>query len=580
MKKQVCVVLCALVLAQILIIPALAVTIDPVEITILDNGNAIVDFRYSMNWWEKLLLRNEFETIQSKFSKWLEKDVMIRESNEKTGYISLGIYDFVNEKKDFQDGYWMSYQGFSGGTGTVFWIAKINYKIGRADVFFPDGYVRSYRGSVPSDVHFVNHELTSYWYNSQYYQKVYAKSYGVYDSNNYKSGDYIKTVAKYWGEDLGFNNLVISAGSGSIAASSLPQGIQAISTLSSLSDATVRVLDKTVKSTQQVMDSGAVSYYLKNLFGKHPQITSNMKKMSELKAEEALLLEALLSESGDDWFKNLDLLIANLNTQKEILNELKKDTNKMREDVQYAEDNDMFVSISKVGVSSIKSLVEASVQVTENDLTNVEGQLRFLKSYSTSSPSPTSVEEEVKILSHNGYVDVYGFFKVVGELQNDVKSNIEHVKVTATFYDSRYNVIDTVSRSTEIRILKPGQKSPFEIMCSDKTNKPSSYKLSVSYSETEDEPFEGLEILRHSSSETTKEGFHETVGEVKNKGMTDAKFVRVFVTYYDISDDVIGTASCFTSPSDIARGATASLEILATPMKVRHARYELQIQGR
>jgi hypothetical protein len=579
MKKHVCIVLCALVLSQFLILPASAFTINSAEITILDNGNAIVDLRYSMNWLEKLFLRNKFEVIQSKFSEWLEKDVMIREYNEKSGYISLGIFDFVHETIDSRDGYWMSYQGFTGGKGTLYGIIPVDYKIGRVEVFFPDGYVRVHRGSVPSDVHFVNHELTSYYYNSQYYRKVYDKSYGVYDSNNYKHSGYINKVAKYWGEDLGFNELVISAGSGSIFASSLPLDVQAVSTLSSLSDATVGVLNKPMELTQQVMDSGAVEYYLKELFGKYPQISSNMKKMSELKAEEALLLEALLSEGESAWSENLDLVIANLNTQKEILNELKKDTNEMLEDVQYAKESGMF-QMSEVGVSYIISLAEASVQVTENDLANVEGQLRYLKSSPTSPPSPTPVEETVKILSHDGYVDyLYGCFKVVGEVQNDLQSNIEHVKVTATFYDSRYNVIDTVSPTTEIRILQPGQKSPFEILCSGKTNKPSSYKLSVSYSETEDEPFEGLEILRH-SSETTKQGFHKIVGEVKNNGMADAEFVDVIVTYYDISDDVIGTACCYISPRNIASGATASFEILATPMNVRHARYELQVQGR
>ena len=579
MKKQVYVVLCALVLAQILILPASAVTIDPVEITILDNGNAIVDLHYSMNLLEKALLRDEFEIIQSKFSNWLEKDVMIRNYDEESGYISLGIFDFVNEKIDFQDGYWINYVGVQSGKETLFYIINIEYEIGRAEVFFPDGYVRVYEGSVPSDVHFVNHELTSYWYNSQYYQKVYAKSYGVYDTNNYNSKEYIKKVAKYWGDDLGFNNLVLSAGLGTILVSSLPPDVQALSTLSSLSDATVGVLNKPAGLTQ-VMDASAVSYYLKDEFEKYPQITSNMKKMSELKAEEALLLEALLSESGKKWSENLDLLIANLNTQKEILNKLKKDTNEMMVDVQWTKDNGMFISIRDESVPYIISLAEVAVQVTENDLTNVEGQLRYLKTYPISSPSPTTKEEKVKILSHNGYVDyLYGCFKAVGEVQNGVKSNIEQVKVTATFYDSQYNVIDTGSSTTEIRILKPEQKSPFEIFCSDKTKKPSSYKLSVSYSETENEPFEGLEILRHSSSKTTKEGFHEIVGEVKNKGMTDAKSVRVIVTYYDISDDVIGIASSYTTPSDIASGATAPFEIPATPMKVRHARYELQVLG-
>lgn len=193
-----------------------------------------------------------------------------------------------------------------------------------------------------------------------------------------------------------------------------------------------------------------------------------------------------------------------------------------------------------------------------------------------STPSPTPIEPE--ILSSSGYKSDLGYYTVVGEIQNNLQSNINYVKIIGTFYDSQNTVIDTDFTYVDIDILKPGQKSPFEISCYPEKISPQRYKLSLDYSKTSKEPFRGLEVLSQ-SSKIDDLGYHKIVGEVKNNGDRKASFVKVVVTYYDSSGKVIGKSFSYTNPEDIINGNTAPFEISSYPQKIKPAKYEVQVSG-
>jgi len=181
-------------------------------------------------------------------------------------------------------------------------------------------------------------------------------------------------------------------------------------------------------------------------------------------------------------------------------------------------------------------------------------------------------------LSKSSYIDSSGYFNVVGEVINPLSTSIEFVKITATFYDAQKTVIGTDFSYTELDILKPNQKSPFDLSSYPDKIDPDSYKLKVSYRETDEEPFSGLKILSHSAS-IDDYGYHEIVGEVKNEGTNDAKFVRVVCTYYDAGGRVTGTSFTYTA-YDIDVGDSAPFELSSFPRELVPANYELQVQGR
>lgn len=205
-------------------------------------------------------------------------------------------------------------------------------------------------------------------------------------------------------------------------------------------------------------------------------------------------------------------------------------------------------------------------------------QVETPSSTQTSTPLPTQTSEPPEILSHSNYIEM-GYFKVVGEVENTLSNNINFVQIVATFYDDQNKVIGTAFTFTNLDILKPNQKSPFELSSFPEEINPSSYKLQLSYRKTSEEPFDGLEILSH-SSKIDDLGYYKIVGEVQNNGARESSFVMVVCTYYDDSNNVIGTSYTFTQLDTIYVGNSAPFELSSFPMKLSPSYYELQVQGR
>ncbi len=198
----------------------------------------------------------------------------------------------------------------------------------------------------------------------------------------------------------------------------------------------------------------------------------------------------------------------------------------------------------------------------------------------TLTPTPTAAPtKEPEILSHSSYIDDLGYFNVVGEVKNTLSSNINYVKIVATFYDAQKKVIGTDFTYTELDIFESNQKSPFELSSYPDKIDPASYKLKVSYSETGKEPFTGLKILSH-SAKIDELGYHEIVGEVQNGGTRKSSFVKVICTYYGAGGKVIGTSFTYTDPDEINVGDSAPFELSSYPRELRPSSYELQVQGK
>lgn len=202
--------------------------------------------------------------------------------------------------------------------------------------------------------------------------------------------------------------------------------------------------------------------------------------------------------------------------------------------------------------------------------------------YYLTLPAPTP-EVPPKIQSHTSYIteaDSIRFFTVVGEIQNNLKTNIDSVKIHATFYDAKNNTIGTRFTYTELKILKPGQKAPFDIylLLNSSTEIPARYELTLSYVKTSEKPIAELEILNRISS-IDEEGYHKISGEVQNKGLRRAYAVKILCTYYDQEGKVIAVSRAYVSPK-IEAGEKASFELSSKPHKISPASYGLSIVAR
>lgn len=170
------------------------------------------------------------------------------------------------------------------------------------------------------------------------------------------------------------------------------------------------------------------------------------------------------------------------------------------------------------------------------------------------------------------------YFYIVGEILNMTNSNINFVKVVATYYDETGTVIGTEYTYTGLDIILPNDAAPFDISSYPDKIQPASYKLSADYNTTSEQPFAGLNVKSDSASIDDR-GYHKIVGEVENTSLMSAEFVRVVATYYNSDGDIIGTDYTYTEIDIVGAGDTAPFELSSYPRKIKPASYKLHVQG-
>jgi hypothetical protein len=162
---------------------------------------------------------------------------------------------------------------------------------------------------------------------------------------------------------------------------------------------------------------------------------------------------------------------------------------------------------------------------------------------------PTKAGASVNMLSHTGYLDPYGLYHVVGEVQNAGDQAVNTVEVTATFYDSKSVIMASRFDLTLLSVLEVGEKSPFMITFSDTSQSAnvSRYDLSVTSSTTSSIP-RGLEISSDSEYIDMSDNSLHVAGEVRNIATGEASNIKVVVTCYDKEGNVTATAKIRLDP--------------------------------
>jgi len=171
----------------------------------------------------------------------------------------------------------------------------------------------------------------------------------------------------------------------------------------------------------------------------------------------------------------------------------------------------------------------------------------------------------VETLSHMGYLDSFGCYRVTGEIQNVGDQAVNSVAITATFYNSSNAAIETRFDLTMLHVILMSRKSPFEIALLDvmKSAEVDHYELNVSFSTTDPIP-KGLKILDHSSFVDEMQCMHIT-GEIKNIGAEKATNVKVIATYYSSTGDAVAAALTYLDPEGrivLGPNQTATFEIV------------------
>ena len=163
---------------------------------------------------------------------------------------------------------------------------------------------------------------------------------------------------------------------------------------------------------------------------------------------------------------------------------------------------------------------------------------------------PTKALGDVRILSHSSFYDSLNSLWVVGDVENTGDMATRFTKITATFNDASNQVIITDFGYSELDILLPGRRSPFNILLLEAEGalEVHNYTLTVSWDNYAAGKALGLEILSNSNYIDGYERMHVTE-EIENQGSMGASFVKAIAAFYDSSDVVVGLGWDYTEPS-------------------------------
>ena len=172
--------------------------------------------------------------------------------------------------------------------------------------------------------------------------------------------------------------------------------------------------------------------------------------------------------------------------------------------------------------------------------------------------------DSVTVLSSSGFTDAIGDYHIVGEVQNTGSNTVSFVQITATYYNSNNQVVDTQFTYASLSYMQPNAKSPFDIIETTSTLVPeiSTYKLQVS-STISGSIQQGLEITSNSSY-TDDIGDLHIVGQIQNTGSATSSDTEIFATCYDSSGTVVDTGIAFANPDPVPSGSTSPFEIIIT----------------
>lgn len=187
--------------------------------------------------------------------------------------------------------------------------------------------------------------------------------------------------------------------------------------------------------------------------------------------------------------------------------------------------------------------------------------------------TPTPSIPDIEILSHQSYEDG-GWFHVVGEVRNNSDKPMQFVEIIVTLYDDANNVTGTDFAYTELDVIPPGGKSPFETG-TDEYAGTTQYKLQVQ-GIPGNLPRQDLIINSHNHYEDG--GWLHVRGEVQNTGDTPAEFVKIVVTLYDAAGNVVGTDFAYTDIDTIPPGGTSPFET-GTDHYPGFDHYEIYVEG-
>ncbi len=178
-------------------------------------------------------------------------------------------------------------------------------------------------------------------------------------------------------------------------------------------------------------------------------------------------------------------------------------------------------------------------------------------------------EDAFSFHNQSSFVDETNIIHVLGEVKNESNSTLREIVVKASFYDANNNLLGEYQRTAELRMLNPGESSPFEVMYLDQktADRVADYKLSAAGQQAPGLKEKQLEIVS-STSRLDVLGTYYINAVARNQGQEDAMNAIIIATLYDKNDKVVAIgralAEAVPGTSEIPAGSEAAFGIAIT----------------
>jgi hypothetical protein len=197
------------------------------------------------------------------------------------------------------------------------------------------------------------------------------------------------------------------------------------------------------------------------------------------------------------------------------------------------------------------------------------------------TPTATQIPPGVYVLpNHSHYETIIDYLHIVGEVWNNTNDNLTFLKISANFFNSSNQLVDTDFTYTYLDTLPAGDKTCFSISLPEPSNW-DYYEFEYPSFHTDGSPLPNLTILNDSGSINDTFGWYEIIGQVRNDHGSRVEFVSPVGTLYDSSGTVMDCGFTYVNNTDLEAGQISSFKMTFSGMNnyLNVTLYRLQIDG-
>jgi hypothetical protein len=176
-------------------------------------------------------------------------------------------------------------------------------------------------------------------------------------------------------------------------------------------------------------------------------------------------------------------------------------------------------------------------------------------------------------------VDSIDYLHVVGEVLNNTDDNLRFVKISANFFNSSGQLLDTDYTYVYLDNLPAREKTCFHLLLSLPVGW-SYYEFEAPTYYTDGQPLPNLTVLNDSASYDPTYGWYTIIGQVRNDNGTVVDFVSPVGTVYNAAGIVLGCDFTYVNSTDLNPGQTSAFNMLFTGRDYGDVTtYRLQVDG-